>query len=171
MRALASSAWSTASEFSTFGISLSQKQWLGHKAVLDSDPGQWPRHHCGQWQHWQQCLSQRTRAVLSSARALHASACHSGAVLCEQCSSTACQCLSLLSAAPVLWPQWCGPMRQCSATGIKFTNADLKMPILACRQRWRFVPTFIEEWRCGEFNFLACWRVKEDWRFEDSKEY
>ena len=41
--------------------------------------------------------------------------------------STACQCLSLLSTAPVLWPQWCGPMRavleHCSATGIKFTNA------------------------------------------------
>ena len=92
MRALASSARSTAPEFSTFGISLSLKQWLSHKAVLDSDPGQWPGHHCGQWQHWQQCLSHRTRAVLSSAQAPHASDCHcqallrsygrSGAVLC-----------------------------------------------------------------------------------------
>ena len=48
MRALASSAWSTALEFSAFGISLSQKQWLGHKAVLDCDPGQSPGHHYGQ---------------------------------------------------------------------------------------------------------------------------
>ena len=37
MRALVSSAWSTAPEFSRFGISLSLKQWLSHKAVLDSD--------------------------------------------------------------------------------------------------------------------------------------
>ena len=40
---------------------------------------------------------------------------------------SACQCLSLLSTARVLWPQWCGPMQavleHCSATGIKFTNA------------------------------------------------
>ena len=110
MRALASSAWTTAPEFSTsLCISLSPKQWPSHKAVLDSDPGQWLGHHCGQWQHWQQCLSHRTQEVLSSAQ------------------STACQCLSLLSTAPVLWPQWCGPMRavleHCSATGIKFTNA------------------------------------------------
>ena len=108
MRALASSAWSTAPEFSTFGISLSQKQWLGHKAVLDSDPGQWPGHYCGQWQHWQQCLSHKTGAVLSSAQALHAST-------------------SLLSTVPVLWPQWCGPMQavleHCSATAIKLKNA------------------------------------------------
>ena len=40
-----------------------------------------------------------------------------------------CQCLSLLSPAPVLWLQWCGPMHavleQCYATGVKFTNARI----------------------------------------------
>ena len=34
---MVSSAWSAAQEISTFGKSLSQKQWLGHKAVLGSD--------------------------------------------------------------------------------------------------------------------------------------
>ena len=45
---------------------ISQKQWLSHKAVLDSDPGQWPGHHCGQCQHWQQCLRrlEQCQAVL-----------------------------------------------------------------------------------------------------------
>ena len=37
--------------------------------------------------------------------------------------------IALLSTAPVLCPQWCGLMRavleHCSATGIKFTNANL----------------------------------------------
>ena len=46
VKALASSAWSTALVFSTFGKSLSRKQWLGFKAVLDSDPGQWPGNYC-----------------------------------------------------------------------------------------------------------------------------
>ena len=64
------------SGFSTFGISLSRKKWQGHKAVLDSDPRQWPGQHCCQWQYWQQCLSRRTRAVLTNAQALYASACH-----------------------------------------------------------------------------------------------
>ena len=45
----------------------------------------------------------------------------------KQCSSAACQCLSLLSTSPVLWPQCCGPMpavhEHCPANGIKFTNA------------------------------------------------
>ena len=59
MRALASSALSTAPELSAFGRSISWKQWLGHKAVLGSNPGQ--------WQHWQQCLCHRIRAVPSSA--------------------------------------------------------------------------------------------------------
>ena len=43
MRALASSALSTAPGLSTFGRSNSWKQWLGHKAVLGSNPVQWPR--------------------------------------------------------------------------------------------------------------------------------
>ena len=44
--------------------SLSQKQWLEHKAVLDSESGLWQGHHCGHWQRWQQRLSPRTDAVL-----------------------------------------------------------------------------------------------------------
>ena len=37
---------------------------------------------------------------------------------------------------------------------------DLKMVVLAWRRRWRFVPTYIEEWRCEEPKYLACWRMK-----------
>ena len=33
---------------------------------------------------------------------------------------------------------------------------DLKMVVLA----WRFVPTYIEEWKCEEHKYLACWRMK-----------
>ena len=69
------SAWSNAPEFSAFCINLSQKRWLGYKAMLVNDPGQWPGHHCGQWEHWQQCLSDRTQALLSSTQALHAKHC------------------------------------------------------------------------------------------------
>ena len=77
MTALASSAWSTAPEISTFGINLLHKQWLGHKAVLDSDPGQWPGHHCGQWQpvlvtakHCSRPMAAVVRSYRGSARAL-----------------------------------------------------------------------------------------------------
>ena len=34
------------------------------------------------------------------------------------------------------------------------------MPVLAGRQRWRFGPNSIEEWRCEDLNLLACWRMK-----------
>ena len=34
------------------------------------------------------------------------------------------------------------------------------MVILAWRWRWRLVPTYIEEWRCEEPKYLACWRMK-----------
>ena len=70
---------------------------MGHKAVLGSDQGHYPGHHCGQWQ---QCVWViMTWGVPSSAQGLWASACHfwallwsyglSGAVLCTQCSIAA----------------------------------------------------------------------------------
>ena len=37
---------------------------------------------------------------------------------------------------------------------------DLKRVVLAWRQRWRFVPTYIVEWRCEGPKYLACWRRK-----------
>ena len=62
---------------------------------------------------------------------------------------------------------------------------DLKMVVLTWRRRWRFVLTYIEEWRCEEPRYLACWRMKiinchicwrwrlhfktvKGWGFEDS---
>ena len=82
-------------------------------------------HHCGHRTgvvltgHLQQCLSHRTWAVLSSVRALCASACNcwallqsydcSGAVLCGKCLSTApppessFKCRYILSIQVLLW--------------------------------------------------------------------
>ena len=88
-------------------------------------------HHCGHRTgvvltgHLQQFLSHRTRAVLSSVWALCASACNCCALL----QSYDC-------TAPVLWLQWCGLMwevlEHCSATVIKFTNADISFPSRFC---------------------------------------
>ena len=56
-------------------------------AICELDSGGGAVHHCGHRTrvvltgHLQQCLSHRTRAVLSSVQALHASACHCWALL------------------------------------------------------------------------------------------
>ena len=53
----------------------------------------------------------------------------------ELCSNTACKSLFLLSPSAVLWLQWEGGglmhtvLKQCSARGIKFTNARTFVPL------------------------------------------
>ena len=89
----------------------------------------------------------------------------------KQCSSAACQCLPLLSTAPVLWPQWCKPKRavlkHCSTTGIKFTNVDYITSMLLThifQQLWEECSKLIEllNFYFNSFKLQSCQVYEQD---------
>ena len=73
----------------------------GSKCKAWQYPGQWPGHHCGQWQHQQQCLRHRTKEVLSSAKALRACVCNCWALFCSYSLAAVVQSYAQSAQAPL----------------------------------------------------------------------